>query len=217
MQGSFATFGADGALSLRPLSNVIAPTTTLIFTGLAVALAFRAGHFNIGGETQLLIGGVGIALLVYALTSRVNPGGGAPITLASQIEWLPDPLLLFLLIGVSGLFGALWIFIPAWLQAYRGSHIVITTIMFNYIAFSLVSYLMGLRGFWPRAGRQAIKPARPLIFAFPVCQSIMARDRGLSCWPYWPWQGCIGCCAIRAWGLPSAPRAEPACSHLCWH
>ena len=55
--GSFVNVGPEGGLDFRPLSNVLAPTTTLIFTGLAVALAFRAGYFNIGGESQLLIGG----------------------------------------------------------------------------------------------------------------------------------------------------------------
>jgi len=100
-------------------------TTNFIFTGLAVAVAFHAGLFNIGGEGQAYIGGLGVGLAFLAFDS-ILPG------------WLLVPLG----IGASGLFGAAWAFIPAWLQAYRGSHIVITTIMFNFIASALMVYLL---------------------------------------------------------------------------
>lgn len=176
--GSFVNVNPDG-LDFRPLSNVIAPTTTLIFTGLAVALAFKAGHFNIGGEGQLLIGGLGIALLIFALTDRINPGGGAPVRLESLVQWMPDPMLWILLIGISGLAGALWIFIPAYLQAYRGSHIVITTIMFNYIAYSVLSYLLGLRNFLSRGGGGGNQgPQIPEDFRFPG----LPIDNGSGSW-----------------------------------
>lgn len=98
--------------------------TDFIFTGLAVAVAFHAGLFNIGGEGQAYIGGLGSGLVCLAL------GGWSP--------WVTVPLAI-----MSGcLFGAAWAFIPAWLQARRGSHIVITTIMFNFIASSLMTYLL---------------------------------------------------------------------------
>ncbi|MBX2878366.1 MAG: ABC transporter permease [Granulosicoccus sp.] len=100
-------------------------TTNFIFTGLAVAVAFHANLFNIGGEGQAYIGGLGVALVVLALD-----------------QYLPMFLLLPLGIIAAGLFGAGWAFIPGWLQAYRGSHIVITTIMFNFIAASLMVYLL---------------------------------------------------------------------------
>lgn len=100
-------------------------TTNFIFTGLAVAVAFHASLFNIGGEGQAYIGGLGVAL-VFLLLDR----------------WLPAVLLIPLGIAAAALFGAAWAFIPAWLQAYRGSHIVITTIMFNFIAASLMVYLL---------------------------------------------------------------------------
>ena len=100
-------------------------TTNFIFTGLAVAIAFHAMLFNIGGEGQAYIGGLGIGLAMLSLDS-VLP------------FWLLFPICIFM----SGLFGAMWAFIPAWLQAYRGSHIVITTIMFNFIAYSLIQYLL---------------------------------------------------------------------------
>ena len=100
-------------------------TTNFIFTGLAVAVAFHASLFNIGGEGQAYIGGLGVGLVFLALDSV-----------------LPAFLLIPVGIAAAGLFGAAWAFIPAWLQAYRGSHIVITTIMFNFIAASLMVYLL---------------------------------------------------------------------------
>ncbi|MFI0396223.1 ABC transporter permease [Paracoccus jiaweipingae] len=99
-------------------------TTNFIFTGLAVAVAYHAGLFNIGGEGQAAMGGLGVALVCL---------------------FIPWPhWSLALLGGAAGaaLFGALWALIPAWLQARRGSHIVITTIMFNFIAAALLNYLL---------------------------------------------------------------------------
>lgn len=98
--------------------------TNFIFTGLAVSVAFHAGHFNIGGEGQAMLGGLGLALAVFWL------GDSAPV------------LSIFIAILGAALFGAAWAFIPAWLQAYRGSHIVITTIMFNFIASAFLAYLL---------------------------------------------------------------------------
>jgi general nucleoside transport system permease protein len=99
-------------------------TTSFIFTGLAVAVAFHAGHFNIGGEGQALMGGLGAALCALSL------------------PFLPWPLLLPLCVLAAAGAGAAWVFIPAWLQAYRGSHVVITTIMFNFLAATLLIYLL---------------------------------------------------------------------------
>ncbi|WP_298442218.1 ABC transporter permease [uncultured Ferrimonas sp.] len=99
--------------------------TNFIFTGLAVAIAFSAGLFNIGGEGQAYIGGLGTGLVCLALDAT-----------------MPFYVLLPLSMLGGVLFGALWALIPAYLQAYRGSHVVITTIMFNFIASSLMVYLM---------------------------------------------------------------------------
>jgi simple sugar transport system permease protein len=99
-------------------------TTNFVFTGLAVAVAFHAGLFNIGGEGQAYIGGLGVGLACLAF-------GDAPF------------LVVFPLAVLSGAaFGAAWAFVPGWLQAYRGSHVVITTIMFNFIAAALMTYLL---------------------------------------------------------------------------
>ncbi len=99
-------------------------TTNFIFTGLAVAVAFHCGLFNIGGEGQAMLGGLGVALLCLAL-------GGWP--------W---PLVLPLAILAAAAFGGAWAFLPGYLQAARGSHTVITTIMFNFLAAILLNYLL---------------------------------------------------------------------------
>jgi simple sugar transport system permease protein len=99
--------------------------TNFVFTGLAVALAFHAGLFNIGGEGQAYLGGLGAGLVALGFDHA-----------------LPPALLLPLAIAAAAGFGAAWAAVPGWLQAYRGSHIVVTTIMFNFIAAALMVYLM---------------------------------------------------------------------------
>ncbi|MDA0229543.1 MAG: ABC transporter permease [Proteobacteria bacterium] len=99
-------------------------TTNFIFTGLAVAMAFHCYLFNIGGEGQAYLGGLGAGLVGLAIG-----------------HW-PTPVVLIVGILAAALFGGIWGFIPGWLQAKRGSHIVITTIMFNFIAAILMTYLM---------------------------------------------------------------------------
>jgi general nucleoside transport system permease protein len=98
--------------------------TSFIFTGLAVAVAYHAGLFNIGGEGQATLGGIGAALVCL------------------HLDGLPGFLLIPLGIAGAALSGALWAFVPGWLQARRGSHIVITTIMFNFLASTLLVYLL---------------------------------------------------------------------------
>jgi ABC-type uncharacterized transport system permease subunit len=98
--------------------------TNFIFTGLAVAVAIHARLFNIGAEGQATLGGLGVALIALYIP-------------------MPHWILSLLLAAVgAAFFGAAWAFIPAYLQAKRGSHIVITTIMFNFIANSLMVYLL---------------------------------------------------------------------------
>ncbi len=98
--------------------------TNFMFTGLAVAIAFHARLFNIGGEGQAMLGGLGVAFACL---------------------YIPWPHWTLALLGaalMAGLFGAIWAAIPAWLQVKRGSHIVITTIMFNFIAAALLNYML---------------------------------------------------------------------------
>ena len=99
--------------------------TNFIFTGLSVAVAYHAGLFNIGSEGQAYVGGLGAALVALALDHYV--------------PWYVT--MPFAVLGAAA-FGAAWALIPAWLQAKRGSHIVITTIMFNFIGAALMVYLL---------------------------------------------------------------------------
>ena len=117
LQGAFVFPGS--------LGYTLYYTTNFIFTGLAVAVAFQAKLFNIGGEGQAMLGGLGVALACIALD-----------------PYIPGLLVIPVAIAAAALFGAAWALIPGWLQAYRGSHIVITTIMFNFIAAGLMVWLL---------------------------------------------------------------------------
>ncbi len=119
----FLVFGAFGYV--EGLGYTLYYTTNFVFTGLAVAVAFHARLFNIGGEGQAYIGGLGVGLVCLAFD-----------------DTLPLILIVPLSIAAAAVFGAAWAYIPAYLQARRGSHIVITTIMFNFIAAALMVYLM---------------------------------------------------------------------------
>src|SRR4051794_29806685 len=116
----------EGALgSPRAIAETLVRATPYIFAGLAVALAFKCGLFNIGAEGQLAVGALCAAFVGYVL-----PG-------------LFFPLHMFLAL-VAGLFGGLgWGSIPGFLKAYTGAHEVIITIMLNYVALALVQYLLG--------------------------------------------------------------------------
>ena len=114
-----------GALgSTSGLGYTLYYATNYMFTGLAVAVAFHARMFNIGGEGQAAISGVGVAVVLLAF------------------DWPHWTLALPAAIIGAGLFGAVWASIPAYLQAKRGSHIVITTIMFNFIAAAVMGFLL---------------------------------------------------------------------------
>ena len=100
-------------------------TTNFIFTGLAVAVAFHALLFNIGGEGQAAIGGLAVGMVALLLDTT-----------------LPAFLVVIIAIISAFIFGGIWGVIPGYLQAKRGSHIVITTIMFNFIAASIMVWLL---------------------------------------------------------------------------
>jgi len=131
--------------------------TNFIFTGLAVALALHAGLFNIGCEGQAYIGGLGVGLVGLALDQH----------------W-PFWAILPAAVAAAAFGGAAWAFIPAWLQARRGSHIVITTIMFNFIASALMTYL--LVNVLIKPGQQSPE-SRELARAawLPTLRSLLAR------------------------------------------
>jgi simple sugar transport system permease protein len=113
--------GAFG--SMKALGRTLEKATPLVFSGLAVAFAFKAGLFNIGAQGQLLFGAMVSAIAGFAIT-------GLP-------AYIHAPLALLL----GGLAGALYGIIPGALKTYTGAHEVITTIMLNYIATNITDYL----------------------------------------------------------------------------
>ncbi len=129
--------------------------TDFIFTGLAVALAFQAGLFNIGAEGQAYVAGLGAALICLH-------GGALP-------PWLLIPL------GIAGAAaaGALWAYVPGVLQARRGSHIVITTIMFNWLASALMGYLL-VNALRAPGSMQAETAAFPPAATMPSFHTVLA-------------------------------------------
>jgi len=151
----------QGALgSTAGVAETLTQTTILLFTGLGVAIAFRAGLFNIGAEGQLVVG---------ALCAAV---AGAALHAPSAIE-VP------VCFAAGALGGGCWALIAGWLRARRGASEVITTIMLNYVAFFGVNYLVSgpLRGsesapetaqIWQTAVLQPIIPGTRLTIAFPL-------------------------------------------------
>jgi simple sugar transport system permease protein len=110
--------------AFRPLGESLVVTTPYIFAGLAVALGFRGGLFNIGAEGQLFVAGIASVFVGYSVTG------------------LPAYIHMPLAILAGLLAGAIWGGIPGILKARTGAHEVINTIMMNYIAFRLTDYLL---------------------------------------------------------------------------
>ncbi len=104
--------------------NTLFYMTPLVFTGLAVAVAFRAGLFNIGAEGQLYLGAFG------AFWVAVHTG------------FLPGPIAVSLAVVGAFALGAFWGFIPGYLKSRFGAHEVIITIMLNFIAVACINYLV---------------------------------------------------------------------------
>lgn len=142
--------------ALKPFLQSLVETTPYLFTGLALALGFRAGVFNIGGEGQIYIGAV-LATLVGTTDLGLPPV--LHVTAA-------------ILFGILG--GAIWGFVPGWLKANAGSHEVINTIMMNYIALRLVEFLltgpMTKTGSGGMPSSNSILPSAriPLVFPKPL-------------------------------------------------
>lgn len=140
-QGSVYNFrAADFAKGIRPLTETLTFATPLIAAGLGVGLAFRVGMFNIGGRGQMLIAA----------------------SVAGWIGFAVDlPLGLHMVVALIGgmLGGALWAGIAGLLKARTGAHEVIVTIMLNYIAFYLVSWMLATPGFLQAPGSSNPKSA----------------------------------------------------------
>ena len=126
--------------AITPISETLTYAAPLVFTGLSVAMAFRGGLFNIGGQGQAVIGCITAAIAGFAL----------PLPIVVHV-------LVALLAGLAG--GALWGFIPGILKARTGAHEVITTIMLNYTAGLFLTWLILQRGVQDPGRTDAISKA----------------------------------------------------------
>lgn len=135
----------DWATALRPITETLVSTMPYIFTGLAVAISFRAGMFNIGGDGQLILGALAATMVTIGLGGKI-----------------PAPLLLVLAILGATAAGAVWGFIPGFLKARTGAHEVITTIMLNYVAALIVFFSLQGTGNWLRAPGSTSPISKPL-------------------------------------------------------
>ncbi|MEM1343483.1 MAG: ABC transporter permease [Pseudomonadota bacterium] len=150
LRGAFVYDGAIG--------YTLYYTTNFLFTGLAVAVAFQAKLFNIGAEGQATLGGLGVVVAALALDA-----------------YLPGLLTILVAVVLAAAFGAVWGAIPGWLQARRGSHVVITTIMFNFIAAGLaVGLLSGalMRPGQPSPQSRDIAEAARLPFIHDIARAL---------------------------------------------
>jgi len=133
-QGSIYNFMRPGFLNgIKPLTETLTFATPLIVAGLGVALAFRVGMFNIGGRGQILIAAA----------------------VAGWISWsFPMPFFIHALVATVGAIvgGALWGGLAGLLKARTGAHEVIVTIMLNYVAFYLISFMLRTPGMLQSAG-----------------------------------------------------------------
>ena len=145
----FNARGADFAAQIRPLTNSLGFATPLIAAGLGVALAFRAGLFNIGARGQMLVGAIFAGLFAFNLDLPM---------------WLHLPLTL--LAGIVG--SALWGGLVGLLKAKTGAHEVILTIMLNYVAFYLLLWMTRTPGLLqaPGTNQPQTKPT-PASAQFP--------------------------------------------------
>ncbi|MBW4668259.1 MAG: ABC transporter permease [Cyanomargarita calcarea GSE-NOS-MK-12-04C] len=104
--------------------NTLTKMTPLLFTSLGVLIALKAGQYNIGGEGQIYLGALGSTLIGLYLQN------------------LPTFIHIPLALSAGFIFGGIWGFIPGYLKAIRGVNEVITTLLLNYIAINLISYLV---------------------------------------------------------------------------
>ena len=137
LQGAVYNPSFSGIAALRPLSETLVNATPLILAGLAVALSFRVGLFNIGAQGQIILGAVLAAWLGFTLHL---------------------PVVLHLVVALAGgiLGGLVWGGVVGLLKARTGAHEVITTIMLNYVAINLLNYLLSVHGFQRPPYGQAI-------------------------------------------------------------
>jgi simple sugar transport system permease protein len=140
---AFTALFQGAFLNRNSFPETLVATVPYIFLGLAVAIGFRAGLFNIGAEGQFYLGALFGVYVGY------------------RLHGLPAPVHIALAIAAGMLGGLLWASIPGILKARFGAHEVITTIMLNYVAFLLADWLINNGG--PLADKKATAPKTPFI------------------------------------------------------
>jgi simple sugar transport system permease protein len=156
------TTGADRDLAASNLQQTLIITTPLILTGLAVAFAFRAGLFNIGGNGQYIVGSI------------------AAVWVGSSFADMPSLLHILLAILAACAAGAFWAGIAGFLKATTGAHEVISTIMLNYIALWIGVWLFSLGGPLQNEAQKSIPVSEdvvegarlPVFWGDPVLQGL---------------------------------------------
>jgi simple sugar transport system permease protein len=156
------TTGADRDLAASNLQQTLIITTPLILTGLAVAFAFRAGLFNIGGNGQYIVGSI------------------AAVWVGSSFAGMPSFLHILLAIVAACAAGAFWAGIAGFLKATTGAHEVISTIMLNWIAVWVGIWLFSLGGPLQNDAQQSIPVSNevvegarlPVFWGDPVLQGL---------------------------------------------
>src|SRR6478609_1485240 len=158
-QGAIYNFGAPTfARAIKPLTETLTFATPLIAAGLGVALAFRIGMFNIGGRGQMLLAAAAAGYVGFAYD-------------------LPFPLHMILALIAGLIAGALWAGIAGLLKARTGAHEVIVTIMLNYIAYYLVSWMLRTPGLLQAPGSS--NPKTPAIKETAVFIKILGPQYNL--------------------------------------
>jgi simple sugar transport system permease protein len=161
---------SDGGVAVfGPISDTLVNAAPLILGGLAVAVAFRAGLFNIGVQGQLIMGAIcaGYVGFTWHLPTGIH-------------------LVVALIAGIIG--GAIWGGLVGYLKAKTGAHEVITTIMLNYVALYLLGYLLGVSGFQAPHQTEATSPRilrtaqLPMLFGDLHAGIIIAVLAAVACW-----------------------------------
>ena len=120
-------------VNLYQLAQSLSRVTPLLLAGLAIALALRAGLFNIGAQGQMTVGALAAAVVgTWGASGKGSAGHSS----------LPPFLHIFLVLLAGAVAGGLWGALPGLLKAYRGVHEVISTIMLNYLGLNIVTYLV---------------------------------------------------------------------------
>ena len=159
-QGAIYNFRRPSfSAGIRPLTETLTFATPLIVSGLGVALAFRVGLFNIGGQGQILIAAAAAAWVGFSFD-------------------LPPVLHLVLAVVAGIVGGAIWAGIVGALKARTGAHEVIVTIMLNYIAFYLIAYMLRTQGLLQAPGSN--NPKAPPVHANAVFPPLFGPQYNLT-------------------------------------